>query len=56
MRDAGRDSIRAIAAERGCRYRITRTGEVHFYGQMPNTNAHGWYFIASSVEDALRRR
>ena len=24
-------------------YRITRDGEVHVYGQMPNTNATGWY-------------
>ena len=24
-------------------YRITREGEIHVYGQMPNTSAIGWY-------------
>ena len=26
-------------------YRITRTGEIHAYGVMPNTNQVGWYLF-----------
>lgn len=26
-------------------YRITREGEIHIYGQMPNTDQVGWYFF-----------
>jgi hypothetical protein len=33
--------------------RITRTGEVHALGTMPNTNHSGWYFVGY-VEDVLR--
>jgi len=43
--------IRAAANERGCRYRITRDGEVHFYGPMPNTNDTGWYLVGWSPEE-----
>jgi len=45
--------IRAAANERGCRYRITRDGEVHFYGPMPNTNDTGWYFVGWSPEEVV---
>lgn len=30
------------------RIRITRNGEVHVYGRMPNTNTTGWYFAGFS--------
>ena len=43
--------IRAAANERGCRYRITQDGEVHFYGPMPNTNDVGWYFVGWNPEE-----
>jgi hypothetical protein len=26
-------------------YRITRTGDVHVYGQMPNTDVVGWWLM-----------
>ena len=40
-----RAQAKAEAAERGVKYRITKDGEVHFYGVMPNTNIAGWYFF-----------
>ena len=40
-----RKIIRSAAEARDCKYRITKTGEVHFYGRMPNTNVDGWFFI-----------
>jgi hypothetical protein len=45
-----RKIIRNEAARQDCRYRIAKNGEVHFYGQMPNTNQVGWYLEA---QDAL---
>ena len=27
------------------KYRITRDGEIHVYGTMPNTNQTGWYLF-----------
>lgn len=34
----------ALRAKFGSRnYRITRAGEIHIYGRMPNTNQDGWY-------------
>ena len=38
-----RQIIRTAAAERSVKYRITADGEVHFYGQMPNSIVTGWY-------------
>ena len=38
-----RDEARSKARDMGVRYRITG-GEVHFYGDMPNSNKRGWYF------------
>jgi len=35
------------------RVRITRQGDVHAYGTMPNTNQTGWY-LAGSVRDIVR--
>lgn len=41
--------LRLICRARGTlRYR-TRKGEIHFYGQMPNTGHLGWYFVAHSA-------
>ena len=48
-----RDIIKAKAAELNCRYRITRDGEVHFYGRMPNSIETGWYLYAQSVTQAV---
>lgn len=48
-----RNIIRAEAQRRGCRYRITKDGEVHFYGQMPNANETGWWLFAQTPQDAL---
>lgn len=50
-----RTIIRNAAAERDCKYRITQAGEVHFYGQMPNSIESGWWLFAQSVEDAVKR-
>ena len=25
--------------------RVTRNGEIHVRGKMPNTNTHGWYLL-----------
>ena len=38
-----RAAAKAAAKNIGAKYRITRNGEVHFYGAMPNTNTIGWY-------------
>lgn len=27
------------------KYRITRDGEIHVFGTMPNTNQQGWYLF-----------
>jgi hypothetical protein len=36
----------ALRAQYGARcYRITRTGDVHVYGQMPNSNVMGWHLL-----------
>lgn len=37
-------AIRTILLETCERVRITKNGEVHCYGIMPNTNITGWYF------------
>ena len=46
----------AIAARVGAdRIRITRNGEVHAYGTVPNTNRTGWYFagFADHIMDEI---
>lgn len=45
--------IRAEAEFRECRYRITRDGEVHFYGPMPNSVERGWWLFAQTVDEAV---
>lgn len=51
-------SIRAaLISTFGARqYRITRDGEIHVYGTMPNTNTVGWYLYGtiSSTETLAR--
>jgi hypothetical protein len=41
-----RAQAKAKAASLGVKYRITKNGEIHFYGEMPNTNQIGWYLVA----------
>jgi hypothetical protein len=50
-----RTIIRAAAADRDVKYRITKDGEVHFYGQMPNSNQVGWYLVDQSAENLAAR-
>jgi hypothetical protein len=38
-----RAQAKSASAEIGAKYRITNQGEVHFYGQMPNSTSVGWY-------------
>ena len=44
-----------LAFTDGERVRITRNGEVHIYGVLPNTNRTGWYFegFADHILDAI---
>lgn len=32
-------------------YRITKSGQVDYFGKMPNTNRVGWYFVAHIAAD-----
>ena len=41
-----RAQAKAEAARLGVKYRITKDGEVHFYGVMPNSSVTGWYLAA----------
>ncbi len=50
-----RKMIREAAEGHDCRYRITKDGEVHFYGRMPNSIETGWWLYAQSVEEAIER-
>jgi len=40
------------------RVRITRNGEVHAYGRMPNSTVTGWYFagFTDHILDAIAER
>jgi len=38
-----RQAVKAIFG--GKNARVTRNGEVHVKGCMPNTNQYGWYFL-----------
>ena len=51
---AQRRVIKERAECRDCKYRITRDGEVHFYGKMPNSNVTGWWLFAQSVDEAIK--
>lgn len=47
----------ALREEFGARqYRITSTGEIHVYGEMPNTNEVGWWLYGwiDDVETLVR--
>ena len=48
--------IRAHVAERyeAEKIRITRQGEVHALGIMPNTNQRGWFFAGYDTDIALQ--
>lgn len=48
-----RKIIRNAAVSRGAKYKITANGEVHFYGELPNTNSIGWYFVAWTADDLI---
>jgi hypothetical protein len=43
------DEIRAVLrrAFGAYKYRITRGGEIHVYGEMPNSVVVGWYLYGS---------
>ena len=43
MEKMTRAQAKAKAADLGVKYRMTKNGEVHFYGTMPNTDIVGWY-------------
>lgn len=47
--------IRAEAQRCECKYRITKDGEVHFHGRMPNSIETGWWLFAQSPEEAVSR-
>jgi len=56
MTTANRAAIIAyVDAER---VRITRNGEVHAYGRIPNTAVTGWYFagFTDHILDAIAER
>jgi hypothetical protein len=38
-----RKQAQIVAGCAGIKYRITKAGEVHFYGVMPHSNTVGWY-------------
>ena len=42
-------ALRRSLRNSGQRYRITRDGEIHRYGSMPNTNQIGWYLYGRIV-------
>ena len=51
---AQRAAIKAYAEDRGGdKYRITRDGEVHIYGQAPNSIVTCWWLASQSVEELL---
>jgi hypothetical protein len=43
MNTMTRAQAKAAASEANCKYRVTKDGEVHFYGIMPNSTKTGWY-------------
>lgn len=51
MSKADRSLIAAYATRRqGERFRITRSGEVHIYGPMPNSIESGWWFAGYEAD------
>lgn len=51
-----RKAIKAYSQDcNGERYRITRNGEVHIYGRMPNSIETGWWLAAQSVPEMIAR-
>ena len=54
QRREARNAIRDYAQSRGCLYRITSDGEVHFHGRMPNSDESGWYLFTRAVREAVK--
>lgn len=50
-----RVAIRVYSLRHAFNYRITRSGEVHLYGPMPNSTVTGWWLFAQTVAEALAR-
>lgn len=48
---AVRQIIKAEADRHGAKYRITKSGQVDFFGVMPNTSLDGWYFAHYNADD-----
>jgi len=46
-----RSTIKNDAAQHGVKCRITASGEVHYFGRMPNSIKTGWYFVAWNAAD-----
>jgi hypothetical protein len=49
MRIYTRKQAQVAARLAGIKYRITKAGEVHFYGTMPHSNTVGWYLAGYSA-------
>lgn len=54
--NAKRAIIKTEMENRGAqRYRITANGEVHFYGQMPNSIETGWWLAHQNADQFAER-
>ena len=49
-----RNSLRTLFGAH--QYRITRAGEIHVYGRMPNTNMVGWYLYGQMASSETLHR
>lgn len=52
IKNSEKATIRAyvMASRQNVKVRITRSGDVHAYGRMPNTSVEGWYFVGYDHE------
>lgn len=48
---ATRAIVRSYAEDHGLKYRITKDGQIDFYGTMPSTNQTGWYLGGHILDD-----
>jgi hypothetical protein len=48
-----RSALRRVFGDR--KYRVTAVGEIHVYGQIPNSDATGWYLYGFSWDPATIR-
>lgn len=53
-KQAIRNALRSAFGDR--QYRITKSGEIHVYGDMPNTNMTGWYLFGYLDDDETEGR